>query len=142
MKPAKALLYIVFLLLLVFGISGTTAYSLHVIFNIPTWAPFILITVLQFVGWAAWDKYIEFDAIKTRLDELNAKPFREYLFPLPCQHCSTMQQVVINLENDEFICEHCGKENVVRTEFKTAAKVAEINEKGILGRMAAISDQF
>ena len=142
MKTSKKILILVYAISRMAVTAAAVGYSLYYIINSPVWAGFILAALIQLFGQRLWESWLEANLVKSRLDELNAKEYREYILDLPCQHCSAMQPVTINLDEDEFVCKHCSKENKVVISIMTAAKIPEIDEKGILGRMQKLHDEF
>lgn len=137
--PKKVLLFSTFLIGF-FGLAFFIALALSYLIGGPLWAWGIVTCVLHALFWVLKDKFDAYYMLKDEIDAYNAKPYRQYLVKLPCQHCATMQDVEIDLTDDEFVCINCEKENKVLAEFRTAAKIPEVDEMDILGRMRKIHD--
>lgn len=137
--PKKVLLFTIFLLGF-FGLAGVLALALSHLIGGPLWAWYIVTCVLHTLFWILKDKIDAYYMLKDEIEVYNQKPYKQYMVRLPCQHCATMQPVEIDLVDDEFVCTNCGKENRIIAEFKTVARIPEVDEMDVLGRMKKIHD--
>ncbi len=135
----RILVVLVFLVPLI-TISWILSWAIASIFTVPQSAVFLLLCVLQIVGWKLWDIFVEKMVLKNTLEEIAKKPFREYLFNLTCQHCTVAQPVIVSDINDiTFTCSHCRKDNVSHISIKTFAKTQEIDMADVNQRLDRVS---
>ncbi len=141
-KTAKTVLAITLFLAGFFGIPAVVAWAITVLFAWNWLATFIILCVIQFLGWKIWDTFIEKLTLKETLDVIAAKPFREYALPLYCNHCTSRNIVVAdNIVNGlEFTCENCKKDNQVSINFEVFAKPNELDETTLLKKLKAVND--
>jgi hypothetical protein len=120
MKTSKKILIIsivvafIFLVAAVFGWVGTA-------FGLPFWPITVGICVLQIVGKILFDRYYEYNLLKTSLEEYTSKPYKEYLVPLICQVCGKTDNVSMDLTKTEYRCTNCERMNAIYVTFATAA---------------------
>jgi hypothetical protein len=138
MKNNKKILIALSSIGLVCAISYIVGWSISMLFGVSILAGFVLITVLQLVGWKLWTSYMDYQMIDQTLKQLAEKKYKDYVINLPCQHCATMQAITIDLHDNEFICQHCSKPNAVITNITTAAIIPELDKQEIFNRLQKI----
>ena len=127
MKTSKKILMLLGTLAVVGIISGSSAWALNVCFHFHFWGMFVLVSLVQLFGNSIQERYVDHNMIKSRLDEIRSKRYKDYLINLMCQHCSHIQPISVDLEDSEFSCANCGRRNGIHTAISTAA-VTEIQE--------------
>jgi hypothetical protein len=138
MKLSKKILILVGSLSAIVGITGLIAWATNAIFGVPMLPLIILLIAVWIFGSKLWDKWVTDNMLQDKLKELADKKYREYMINLPCQHCATMQPVVINLDHSEFVCNHCGKPNAVLANITTAAIIPELDNQDIFNKLSKL----
>lgn len=132
MKTSKKLLIVAISLFFTSIISACLALGAITFFGASFWYAFWFFNALQIGGSVAWDKFYEsrntVRILEEHAKEFANKPFRKYLIPLQCSHCSHTNEIEIDLNDTEFRCEGCKKYNGVHVNFTTAAITEPINQ--------------
>ena len=106
-----------------FAVSAAVALFLTE-FDFTFWKPFLFVTVIQFVGWFAYNKRLEAILIKDshQVTERMVTEIAKQQTPLPCNFCKHINIVDIRIDEDNgFECTSCGKNNAVYVSIDTAA---------------------
>jgi hypothetical protein len=138
MKLSKKILILVGSLFAIIGITTLIAWATNAIFGVPMLPMVILLISVWIFGSKLWDKWVADNMLQDKLKELIDKKYRDYLINLPCQHCATMQPVVIDLDNSEFQCIHCKKTNAVLTNITTAEIIPELDNQEIFNKLSKL----
>ena len=102
-------------------------------FDVSFWKTFTFITVVQFLGWAIYNKKAEAGYIKDS-QEATERMVQEVVKQqavVDCAYCKKQNIIDIRLDIDnDFNCTECDKLNAVFVEIETATKSQMIQNEG------------
>lgn len=75
-----------------------------------------------------WDKYVVQQTMVENAKEYLKKPFKSYLLSnINCGHCGHPNNIEVDLDNTEFTCRNCNKQNGIHVNFVVAAITEPLN---------------
>ena len=120
-------------LLITLSISAAIAGALSLL-NISFWASFIIVVILQIVGWQVFQYMVSVNAA-LRNKELEQSMMKEYMANsanIPCAGCKQENQVLIQLNaTNSFTCTKCKAENVIYVHLESAQTTKAIKSLNI-----------
>jgi hypothetical protein len=132
MKTSKKILFIILSILLVGLISTGLAFGIELFFAFSFWKSFVFVSVLQLLVPILWDRYYVSKQLIAIANDYNSKPFRKYIIPLNCSHCGFKNDIDIDLNETEFKCTNCKKDNGIHLAFQTAAITEPMGDNNII----------
>jgi hypothetical protein len=121
MKLSKKIFIIIKSLSIVAIISSIISAALSSIFTVPFWSVFILVSMIQLLFPSCYDLFMDKIIIKRQLDIYNAKEYKRYPIQTACQHCGDITTRALNLDDSQYRCDNCGKDNAIHVTYMVAA---------------------
>jgi len=121
MKLSKAILIVLTSLAITAAISTCLSLGCLTLFGTSFWYMFLAFFASQIGGYWYFIQYKESETIQKNVLEYNNKPFKRYIVPLKCSHCSHVNEIATDLQQSEFQCTNCLKYNGVHVNFMCAA---------------------
>jgi DNA-directed RNA polymerase subunit RPC12/RpoP len=121
MKTSKKILIAILSIGISFVLSILVTLGVSIFISLPFWSMVgacmgLIFTVNYFLEY-----HRDTNIIRQELKKLNEKPFKEYTIESTCQSCGHKQNVVIDLNELEYKCDHCKRSNAIYVNFMTAA---------------------
>lgn len=127
MKTSKKILAILTSLTVVSGIAALISTGGSMLFGLPFWGIFTLVSALQLIVPSIVDGLYAKYILKKNIDEYNNKPYKQYPIKTACQHCGNLAVLNLDLDDTEYVCGNCHKHNAVHVTFMTAAIQTPVN---------------
>jgi hypothetical protein len=121
MKTSKKILIAILSIGISFVLSILVTLGILAFIAIPFWPVVGACMALIFIVNYFLEYYRDTEVIQKELKKLNDKPFKEYTIESTCQSCGHKQNVVIDLNELEYKCDHCKRSNAIYVNFMTAA---------------------
>lgn len=121
MKLTKQIFIVVRSLTIVSVISAILAIAITGVFGTSFWYMFLLIAMLQLLFPSCYDMCMDKIVLKRQLDIYNEKEYKRYPIQTACQHCGDIVVQSLDLDDSQYQCANCGKNNAIHVTYMVAA---------------------
>ena len=106
---------------IVSAISIGFGLGMNLVFGLSSLGAGVLAFIAQIGGYLFYDKVVEYNLLKSAIDDFKSKPYKEYNIPLSCQYCGKAENINVDLNETIYECSNCKRKNGIHVTFMTTA---------------------